>query len=258
MTGEGTVRIRGHDLEYRWWAGTAGEGAPVLVLLHEGLGSVSTWRNFPTTLADRTGLSVMACSRYGYGLSTIRTTSFGIDYMHREARDALPALLEALGIERPILFGHSDGASIALIHAGLYPAKVRGLILEAPHVFTEAVCVEAIASVRAVYEASDELRARLGRHHADPERSFRGWNDVWLLPAFRDWNIEEYLPAIACPALVIQGQDDEYGTLAQVAAIERQSGGPVESLILDRCGHAPHRDREADVLDAVARFVATL
>lgn len=251
------VRIGGHDLEYHRHGAKCSE-RPTLVLLHEGLGSVSTWRDFPEKLAARTGAAVLAYSRYGYGRSTIRAEPFGVDYMHREALEVLPALFAALAIDDPVLVGHSDGASIALIYAGSGKGRVRGLVLEAPHVFTEAICVEAIARVRQAYEASEDLGSRLARHHADPERSFRGWNDVWLLPAFRDWNIEGSLAGVACPALVIQGRDDEYGTLAQVEAIERQSGGPVERLILDDCGHAPHRDREAAVLDAMADFVARL
>lgn len=273
------VRVGGHDLEYRWFgdgpssddgaADGAGDRAgqperpdlPPLVLLHEGLGSLSTWRDFPARLAARTGCRVLAWSRYGYGRSTVRTAPFGVDYMHREAREALPGLLAALGIEAPVLVGHSDGASIALIYAGSGKGAVkgggavRGLILEAPHVFTEAICVEAIARIRDAYAASDALRARLARHHADPDASFRGWNDVWLRPAFRNWNIEDCLPQIECPALVIQGRDDEYGTLAQVESIARQVRGPVETLILDECGHAPHRDREDAVLAAMAGFV---
>ena len=251
------VQLGGNEIEIHRYRETVAD-RPTLVLLHEGLGSVSTWRDFPAALAARTGAEVTVYSRYGYGRSTVRREPFAVDYMHKAAREELPALLDVLGIERPLLVGHSDGASIALIFAGLHPDRVQGLVLEAAHVFTEALCVASIAEIQRMFEASDDLRDRLARHHADPEASFRGWNDVWQLPAFLDWNIEEYLPAIGCPALVIQGADDEYGTLEQVARIERGSGGPVERLILDNCGHAPHRDRRDSVLAAMARFVERL
>jgi pimeloyl-ACP methyl ester carboxylesterase len=168
----------------------------------------------------------------------------------------LPELLEKLGIEEPILFGHSDGGSISLVHAGAHD-RVKALVLEAPHVFVEDVCVESIAAAKITFATTD-LAKKLGRYHADPEKSFRGWNDVWLHPDFRAWNIEEYLPAVTCPVLAIQGYDDEYGSMAQLESIQRQVQGPVELVKLERCGHSPHRDRPEAVLEAVTRFVAKL
>ena len=175
--------------------------------------------------------------------------------MHRAALEELPPLLEALEVESSVLFGHSDGASIALIYAGSYSANALGLIVEAPHVFTEQLSVDSIAAIQKVYESSDDLRHRLGRHHADPDASFYGWNAAWQLPEFIDWNIEEYLPQITCPALVVQGEGDEYGLLDQVNRIDCGNGGRVGRLILGECGHAPHRDQKDAVLAATKEFV---
>lgn len=250
---QGVAWADGRELEFHRYSG--GEGKPTVVMLHEGLGSVSTWRDFPEQLAARTGVEIVVYSRYGYGQSTVRCEPFDVDYMHRAALDELPGFLKSLKIEKPILFGHSDGASVALIFAGAYPEAVQSVIVEAPHVFTEDVSVESIAEIQRIYEASDSLRTRLSRHHADPDASFRGWNDVWQLPAFREWNIEEFLPAIKCPVLVVQGEDDEYGTMAQVERIERGCTAPVTRLILEQCGHAPHREQNAAVLEATAAFI---
>ena len=251
---EGIAWADGRELEFHRYAASK-DGLPPIVMLHEGLGSVTTWRDFPAVLAERTGAEVVVYSRYGYGNSTRRREPFGVDYMHKAALEELPGFLASMKIEKPILFGHSDGASIALIHAGAHPENVEGVIVEAPHVFTEQISVDSIATIRKVYDASDDLKNRLGRHHADPDVSFKGWNEVWQLPAFLDWNIEEYLPNIICPTLVIQGAGDEYGTLEQVDRIERGVGGNFEKLILEACGHAPHRDQADAVLAAVARYV---
>ena len=177
--------------------------------------------------------------------------------MHDEALGTLPVLLDALGIDRPILIGHSDGASIALIHAGSGVRPVRALIALAPHVFVEDLSIAGIEQARLAYDRND-LRAKLGRYHADVDSAFRGWNDIWLSPTFRDWNIEGVLPGIACPLLLIQGRDDEYGTLAQLDAIERGVSGPVERVELDDCGHSPHRDQPDATLTAIGDFIATL
>ena len=252
-----TIRLGGRDIEYRWVRG-AGHEAPVILMLHEGLGSVSTWRDFPEAVGEATGGDVLVYSRYGYGRSSVRKEAFSVDYMHHAALEELPPLLEALEVESSVLFGHSDGASIALIYAGNYPANALGLIVEAPHVFTEQVSVDSIAAIQKVYESSDDLRHRLGRHHADPDASFYGWNAAWQLPEFIDWNIEEYLPQITCPALVVQGEGDEYGTLDQVNRIDSGSGGRVGRLILGECGHAPHRDQKDAVLAATKEFVEAL
>jgi pimeloyl-ACP methyl ester carboxylesterase len=176
--------------------------------------------------------------------------------MHHEAKVVLPELLRHFSIERPILLGHSDGGSIALIYAGTWPDRVRGLILEAPHVFVEEMGLRSIDAIRTLYDSSD-LPQRLGRYHDHVDDTFRGWTDIWLDPKFRAWNIESYLDAIRCPTLVIQGEEDEYGTLAQVAAIERRVSG-TQSLILPRCGHSPHRDQPESTLDAISRFAAAL
>ena len=251
---EGIAWADGRELEFHRYAASK-DGLPPIVMLHEGLGSVTTWRDFPAVLAERTGAEVVVYSRYGYGNSTRRREPFGVDYMHKAALEELPGFLASMKIEKPILFGHSDGASIALIHAGAHPENVEGVIVEAPHVFTEQISVDSIAAIRIVYDASDDLKNRLGRHHADPDLSFKRWNEVWQLPAFLNWDIGEYLPNIICPTLVIQGAGDEYGTLEQVDRIECGVGGNFEKLILEACGHAPHRDQADAVLAAVARYV---
>jgi pimeloyl-ACP methyl ester carboxylesterase len=257
----GFVAAAGRRLEYLWAAPRVA-GRPVLVFLHEGLGAAKLWRDFPARLGAATGCGALAWSRYGHGASDVLAEKRDVGYMHDEATAALPALLAALGIERPILVGHSDGASIALIHAGTrrdgaprWP--VTGLILEAPHVFVEDITIAGIEAARTAWRTTD-LPQRLGRHHADGERTFWGWNDIWLDPRFRAWNIEEYLAPIAAPILVIQGEDDEYGTKAQVDAIAARACGPVETLMLADCRHSPHRDRPDAVLDAMTAFIGRI
>lgn len=229
------------------------EGGPTLVLLHEGLGSVAMWKGFPAELVGATGCDVLVYSRRGYGRSDPRPGSYGPDYMHYEAQEVLPALLRHFGIERPVLVGHSDGASIALI-AGGGTVDCAGIVAISLHVFVEDLSIASIEAAKRAFQTT-ALRDRLARYHRDPDHAFAGWNDGWLQPAFRDWNIEEFLPAIVCPVLAIQGADDEYGTLAQVAAVERSCGGPVQRLVLDHCGHSPHRDRPEATLSAIAEFV---
>jgi len=228
--------------------------APTLVFLHEGLGSLALWRDFPAQLAARTGAEALVYSRRGYGKSDRLAAPRKVDYMHQEALVELPALLSELGISNPILIGHSDGASIALIHAGSGRWPVHALVLEAPHVFVEDVAVASIEQAKAAYRASD-LPKRLARYHDDPDHAFWGWNDIWLDPAFRSWTIEEYLPGVRSPVLAIQGADDEYGTLAQLDAIERGVSGSFERRVLARCKHSPHRDQEALTLEAMAAFI---
>ena len=230
---------------------------PTLVFLHEGLGSVALWRDFPQRVADATAHPALVYSRAGYGRSTLPSAARTPRYMHDEALVTLPALLDALGIADVILIGHSDGASIALIHAGARVRPVRALVAMAPHVFVEDLSIASIAQARDDYQSTD-LRTKLGRYHVDVDSAFRGWNDIWLSPAFRDWNIEPYLSGIACPLLLIQGLDDEYGTLAQLDAIERQVSGRVERVELADCGHSPHRDQPSATLAAVADFVSAL
>jgi pimeloyl-ACP methyl ester carboxylesterase len=232
------------------------EGRPTIVLLHEGLGSISMWRNFPEELAAATDCAVLVYSRYGHGSSQRLGERRAPDFMHHEARVVLPRLLAHVEVERPLLLGHSDGGSIALIYAGTSPESPRALILEAPHVFVEDWSLRSIRAIRKVYEKTD-LRAKLAKHHDHVDETFYGWNDIWLDPAFRSWNIEEYLQPISCPVLVIQGEQDEYGTRAQVAAIKERVPA-AETLILPRCGHSPHRDAPEKTLEAVSKFVLAL
>lgn len=231
-------------------------GSPVIVFLHEGLGSISAWRDFPARVAKAAGLRAMVYSRAGYGGSDATPLPRPLDYMQREAIGVLPELLDELGIDDAFLFGHSDGASIALVYASTDHGRnrVRGLVLEAPHVFCEE------KSVRAIAIARDELlhrrlRDRLARHHgANTDCAFWGWNDAWLDPGFRAWSIEDLLPRVECPVLVIQSDDDPYGTLLQVDAIESGCSGPVTRRIFEQCGHAPHRDHADEVLALAADF----
>lgn len=247
-----TLRVCGHNLEVQRIAGQDAT-APELIFLHEGLGSVSHWRRFPAEVAHATGCPVTVYSRYGSGNSDVLAEPRPVTYMHDEALHALPELLRQLRIENPILIGHSDGASIALIYAGAFN-QVRGLILLAPHVFVEDLSVASIAKSKTLFETTD-LGDKLARHHRNAASTFWGWNNIWLHPDFRRWNIEEYLPRIGCPILAIQGLDDQYGTMAQVEAIRRQSGGSVEVLALADCRHSVHRDQTDAVLAAIARFV---
>jgi pimeloyl-ACP methyl ester carboxylesterase len=228
-------------------------GRPVLVFLHEGLGSVSMWKDFPDRVARATGCGALVYSRRGYGRSDPLTEPRPVRYMHDEALGALPELLEALAVERPILLGHSDGASIALIHAGSGARPVSALVLMAPHVMVEDLSVASIAAARRAYETGD-LRQKLARHHSDVDSAFWGWNRIWLHPDFRRWNIEDVLPGVRCPVLAIQGRDDEYGTMDQIARIVR-AVGDVEVLELADCRHSPHRDQPEAVIEALAQFV---
>ncbi len=246
------VTVQGRSLEVHRIPGVNPQ-APELVFLHEGLGSVSHWKDFPARVAATTGCPVTVYSRYGSGKSDLLTESRTVTYMHDEALRTLPDLLAQLHIENPILLGHSDGASIALIHAGAHEAA-RGLVLLAPHVFVEDISVASIAEAKTSFQTTN-LPEKLARHHRDPARTFWGWNNIWLHPDFRSWNIEEYLPRITCPILAIQGLDDQYGTMAQVQAIARQSGGPVEILPLADCRHSPQRDQPEATLAAIAKFV---
>ncbi|MBD5607221.1 MAG: alpha/beta hydrolase [Candidatus Eremiobacteraeota bacterium] len=224
------------------------------MFLHEGLGSVSLWKDVPARVAERTGCGIFVYSRRGYGASDALGAPREPDYMHREADVVLPALLDDGRIERPILFGHSDGASIALLFAAAFPGRARALVLEAPHVFVEDLSVASIAAAKTAFETTD-LRSKLARHHADAAGAFRGWNDIWLDERFRAWNIEDRLALVDVPVLVVQGEDDEYGTLAQIRSIEAHVRD-VTTVVLERCAHSPHRARPDAVLDAVAAFVA--
>ncbi|MDD5250609.1 MAG: alpha/beta hydrolase [Rhodocyclaceae bacterium] len=249
------IAAQGHRLEYVFIHGTEA-AAPTLVFLHEGLGSVAMWRDFPRRLVAATGCTALVYSRYGYGRSDPLTAPRRPDFMHAEGLRALPELLDGLAIARPVLIGHSDGASIALIHAGGAGRPLAGVIAMAPHVMVEDVAIASIEAARRAYETGD-FKDRLARYHDDVDSAFRGWNDIWLDPAFRAWNIEEFLPRIDVPVLAIQGLDDEYGTMAQLERVAR-CARDVETLKLADCRHSPHRDQPQAVIDAVAAFVQRL
>ncbi|HYH79759.1 MAG TPA: alpha/beta hydrolase [Longimicrobium sp.] len=248
------VTVDGVRLEYLWFGPPAGEAATI-VFLHEGLGSAGLWRDFPARVAEAAGCGALVYSRAGYGASDPAELPRPVRFMHDEAV-MLGKVIDALGLREHVLFGHSDGASISLIHAGSEPRPgLRGVVAEAPHVFTEPHGLASIARIADEYRDTN-LRARLARHHgANVDTAFRGWNDVWLRPEFRAWNLEEFLPRIRAPLLVVQGEDDEYGTWAQVDAIQRQAGGRVEILGIPRCGHSPHREHADAVLAAAGAFV---
>ena len=246
------INVNELRLEYRDCSATV-EGQPTLLLLHEGLGCVAMWRDFPAKLAAASGCRVVVWSRPGYGASQAYPEPRSLRYMHREAEESLPALLAALQIVRPILIGHSDGGSIALIFAGAFPAVPLGIAVMAPHEFVEEITLAGSRSARVVWETTDWPK-KLGRYHHDAPRVFSDWNDTWLSPPFRDWNIEEYLPKIRCPVLAMQGEDDEYATMRQIDAIAEQVPG-TQRIKLPNCGHTPQRDQEAAVLAALVDFV---
>jgi pimeloyl-ACP methyl ester carboxylesterase len=232
----------------------------MVVFLHEGLGSVAMWRDFPDALCAATGCRGLVYSRPGYGRSTPRAPDeyWGPDFLHRQAIDVLPALLLALGLDTlarpPWLFGHSDGGSIALLHAARFPERVAGAIVLAPHIFVEDLSVRSIVQAREAYLHAD-LRQRLARYHDHPDSAFWGWNDIWLDPAFRNWRIDAELSAICCPMLAVQGLDDEYGTLAQIEGIAAAVRG-AELLALPDCGHSPQRDQPQALIRAAGAFIA--
>jgi pimeloyl-ACP methyl ester carboxylesterase len=241
-------------IEYQW-VGSADRTAPVIVFLHEGLGSVAMWRDFPAQLCEAAGARGLVYSRPGYGRSTPRTPDeqWQPDFMHRQAREVLPALLRALDVERPWLFGHSDGGSIALLYAAAFPDALQGAIVLAPHIMVEEISVTSIAQARETYR-NTELRSRLARYHDDVDSAFWGWNDIWLAPAFRDWTIEPEIASIRCPLLAIQGRDDEYGTLEQIRGIARRVP-QAQLLELPDCGHSPHKDQPQAVIAASIDFL---
>ncbi len=251
------LRAGGRRLECAW-IGRPEPGRPTLVLLHEGLGCVAMWRDFPQRLAAATGLPAFLYSRAGYGGSEPAELPRPVRFMHHEALEVLPELLAAAGIDTPLLVGHSDGASIALIAAGagVVPG-LQALALIAPHVFNEELCVTSIRAAAEAYRSKPRLREGLARYHGEQvDAAFWGWNDVWLHPDFWHWNIEEYLPGIEVPLLLVQGEDDQYGTIAQLEAIERQVTVPCTRVLIPAARHSPHLERPDPTLDALARFVA--
>lgn len=244
--------VSGVQLEYRLLE--EGRPGPTLVFLHEGLGSVDLWKDFPQEVAQAAGSPALVYSRRGYGRSDPLEGPRSPSFLRDEAVTTLPALFEELGVEHPILIGHSDGASIALIHAGEFPG-VRGVVAMAPHVFVEPEAQRAAAALEESFLTGD-MAEKMSRYHRDPAATFYGWFDIWRSPGFRDWNIEHVLAGIACPVLVIQGADDEYGTIAQVEAVESGIPGPVQRLWLEDCGHSPHRDQPDRVRSAIVDFVS--
>lgn len=248
-----TVQCR--QLEVRRLAG-ADARKPVIVFLHEGLGSASMWRDFPRSVVRRTGCPAVIYSRYGYGNSDLLDGERQVDYMHREALESLPELLEKLAVRNPILLGHSDGASIALIYAGALN-DTRALILLAPHVFVEDLTIDSIDAAKMAFKTTN-LAEKLAPYHRDPASTFWGWNRIWLDSTFRSWNIEQFLPHIKCPVLAMQGLDDQYGTLAQLDSIERQVPARVERVHLENCRHSPHRDHPTRVIEAIGSFIDRL
>ncbi len=246
------------NIEYRW-IGSNQEKSPLVIFLHEGLGSLDMWRDFPRRLCEAVGCRGLVYSRPGYGRSTPRDASeiWGADFMHRQAYEVLPALMNALEIDAvmdpPWLFGHSDGGSIALLHAARYPATIRGLVVLAPHVMVEDISVSSIEQARAAYETTD-LRERLARYHTSPDSAFWGWNNIWLDPAFRSWSIKEEIKGIRCPTLAVQGCDDQYGTMEQIREIARLVPG-TRLLELEECAHSPHKDQPEKLTASVSDFI---
>jgi pimeloyl-ACP methyl ester carboxylesterase len=251
-------RGRRVGIEHQWIARER-DGAPLLVFLHEGLGSLAMWRDFPARLCDAVGARGLVWSRPGYGRSTPRAAdeAWELDFMHRQAHEVMPAFLAATGLDttrdRPWLFGHSDGASIALLHAARFTDRVAGLVVVAPHILVEDLSLASIDKARVAYETGD-LKQRLAKYHDDPDSAFWGWNRIWLHPPFRQWNIEDEIGGIRCPVLAIQGIDDEYGTLRQIRGIAERV--PQTRLVeIPDCGHSPHRDQPETAIVATVSFI---
>jgi pimeloyl-ACP methyl ester carboxylesterase len=257
LAAEGFVEIGESRLEYRM-IGPRPDAAATIVLLHEGLGSVGLWSDFPDRLAVATGLGVFAHARAGYGRSSPSAMPRRTSFMHEEAREVLPRVLDAIGLRRGVLLGHSDGASIAAIYAGSFQDhRIGGLVLLAPHFFTEAFGVAEIARMHELY-GTGELRAKLARWHQDPDNAFYSWSGPWLDPEFRKWDITEELAYVRVPMLIIQGEDDQYGTLRQVETAKEECQCPVETLILPGVRHIPHREAAAETLRAIVDFIGRL
>ena len=252
-----SVVADGHRIEYEWIDARRSD-APPIVFLHEGLGSVAMWKDFPARLCAATECRGLVYSRYGYGRSDPLENSRAPRFLHHEATVALPELLDLLDVRSPILFGHSDGASIALLHAALADRPLHSAIVMAPHVFVEDLSISSIEAAKDAYETTD-LRSRLAKYHDDPDSAFRGWNDIWLHPDFRAWNIEDALSRIRCPILAMQGLDDEYGTMEQIDRIARGATNTRVSLLrIPDCAHSPQRDQPQRVIDEVRRWLLTV
>lgn len=253
----GFLRIGASDLEYRM-IGTATDAEPTIVMLHEGLGSVGLWGDFPEKLQAATGCGVFAYSRAGYGASTLVKLPRPLDYMHREASDVLPPLLEKIGFRQGLLLGHSDGASIAAIYAGSrQDHRVKGVVMIAPHFIVEDISVKSIAEIRTAYETT-ELKGKLSRWHKDVDNAFYGWNGAWLDPKFRDWDISEYLAYIRVPVAIVQGERDQYGSLRQVEIAKEECYCPVDVTVIPNAGHSPQREAPEATLDAISQFTSAV
>jgi pimeloyl-ACP methyl ester carboxylesterase len=249
----GFLTIGGSDLEYRM-IGPSPDRAPTIVMLHEGLGSAALWGDFPDQLQAATGAGVFVYSRAGYGASSNVTLPRPLDYMQIEALEVLPKLLEAIGFRRGLLLGHSDGASIAAIYAGgIQDHRVRAVAMIAPHFIVEDISVTSIAEIKTVYETTD-LKAKLARWHNDVDNAFYGWNGAWLDPEFRRFDITEYLAYIRVPVALIQGADDQYGTMRQIEIAREECYCPVDEKVLPGVGHVPHREASAETLTALLEF----
>lgn len=249
----GFLTIGAADLEYRM-LGPSPQDAPTIVMLHEGLGSAGLWGDFPEKLQAATGAGVFAYSRAGYGASTPVKLPRAVDYMHTEALDVLPKLLDQIGFRRGLLCGHSDGASIAAIYAGAHQDhRVEGVVMIAPHFIVEDVSVTSIAEIKTAYETT-ELKAKLARWHKDVDNAFYGWNGAWLNPQFRNWDISEYLAYIRVPVAILQGANDEYGTMRQIEIAQEECYCPVDVTVIPGAGHQPHREAPGATLNAVQEF----
>jgi pimeloyl-ACP methyl ester carboxylesterase len=253
----GFLSIGASSLEYRM-IGPAPQDAPTIVMLHEGLGSAGLWGDFPEKLQAAIGCGVFAYSRAGYGASSPAALPRPLDYMHIEALEVLPQLLDAIGFRRGLLLGHSDGASIAAIYAGgNQDHRIRGLVLIAPHFVVEDISVASIAGIKAAYETT-EFRTKLARWHNDVDNAFYGWNNAWLDGKFRDWDISEYLAYIRVPVAIVQGADDQYGTIRQVEIAQEECYCPVDVTIIPGAGHSPHREAPGATLDVIAEFATRI
>jgi len=250
-----TSVVAGKTLETKWVM-TEQDSARTIVLLHEALGSLALWKDFPEQLAEQTNSNVLVYSRYGHGVSEVLSEQRTIDYIQYEGEVVLPELLNFFGISDPVLLGHSDGASIAITYAGKYHDRVSGLILMAPHVFVEDVTVKGVLDAGIAYDSTD-LRQKLSRYHRDPDGVFLAWHAMWTDPKFRNWSIESYLPSICCPTLLIQGEKDEYGTVAQLQAIRSQVVKS-ELCVLAGCGHSPYREMPRTTLHRISQFMTGL
>jgi pimeloyl-ACP methyl ester carboxylesterase len=253
----GTLRIGASELEYRMIGPATGD-APTIIMLHEGLGSAGLWGDFPEKLQAATGTGVFAYSRAGYGASSPVQLPRSLNYMHVEALEVLPKILDAIGFRRGLLVGHSDGASIAAIYAGgVQDHRIRGLALIAPHFIVEDISVTSIAEIKVAYESTD-LKAKLARWHSDVDNAFYGWNAAWLNPKFRDWDISEYLAYIRVPIAIVQGADDHYGTIRQIEIAREECYCPVDVSIIPGAGHSPHREAPEATLNAIAEFARSI